>query len=67
MDEETAKTLRSELQKMVSDEIMKKQPNEIKYVIAGYTILTHYRDRMFDGVFKALSTHLRSSEPSSLV
>jgi hypothetical protein len=59
MDVDVAKSLRAQLQQLVSDDTLKQQPNQVKYVIAGYSILTEFGDRTFTGVFTALEDYFR--------
>ena len=58
MDAEIAKSLRSQLQQLVNDETLKTLPDQLKFVIAGYSILTEFGDRTFDGVFTSLKAFL---------
>jgi hypothetical protein len=61
MDEEIAKSLRSQLQLLVNDQTLKSIPDQLKFVIAGYSILTEFGDRTFDGVFSALKSYLEGT------
>jgi hypothetical protein len=58
MDEDIAKSLRSQLQQLVNDQTLKSLPDQLKFVIAGYSILTEFGDRTFDGVFTSLKAYL---------
>ena len=42
----------------MSDEILKPLPDQLKFTMAGYSILTEYGDRTFNGVFSTLKKYL---------
>lgn len=58
MDADIAKSLRSQLQQLVNDQTLKAMPDQLKFLIAGYSILTEFGDRTFDGVFTSLKAYL---------
>jgi hypothetical protein len=58
MDEDIAQSLRSQLQQLVNDQTMKTMPDQLKFLIAGYSILTEFGDRTFDSVFTSLKAYL---------
>jgi hypothetical protein len=60
MDPEIAKSLRSQLQELVTHPELVKVPDQLRLAMAGYSILTEFGDRAFDGAFEALRTYLVS-------
>ena len=58
MDADIAQSLRSQLQQMVNDQTLKAMPDQVKFLIAGYSILTEFGDQTFDGVFTSLKAYL---------
>jgi len=61
MDSEIAKNLSAQLQLLVHDETMKAMPDQLKFLIAGYSILTEFGDQAFDGVFTSLKAYLEGT------
>ena len=60
MDEEVARNLRSQLKDLVEHDALKKMSDELKFVMAGYSILTEFGDRTFDSAFSSLEAYLKA-------
>jgi hypothetical protein len=65
MDADIAQSLRSKFQKLVNDESLTNIPDQLKFAIAGTSILTEFGDRTFDGVFTSLKAYLEGSMQKS--
>lgn len=58
MDADVTKKLAEQLQALVDDPKLNRKPDEIRFWIAGYSILTEFGDQTFDAVFGALTDYL---------
>ncbi len=61
LDNDIAANLRAYLSRLITDDVLKKQKDEIKFVLAGFSILTEYGDKTFDGVFSSLEAYLKGT------
>jgi hypothetical protein len=58
LDPDVSKKLSDALRLLVDDMQLKLLPDEVKFLIAGYSVLTEFGDRAFDAVFASLDTYL---------
>jgi len=59
LDADVSQKLRDDLRRLVDDAQLKALPDEVKFLIAGYSILTEFGDRAFDVVFSSLEKYLK--------
>jgi len=59
LDPDVSKKLADDLRGLLDDQKLKDMPDEVKFLIAGYSILTEFGDHAFDVVFTSLEIYLR--------
>ena len=59
LDPDVSKKLADDLRGLLDDQKLKDMPDEVKFLIAGYSILTEFGDHAFDVVFTSLEGYLK--------
>lgn len=60
LDAEVSKKLNDDLRQLVTDSALRALTEEVKFLIAGYSILTEFGERAFDSVFTSLEIYLKA-------
>ncbi len=59
LDTDITKKLDSDLRRLATDSKLAVLDDEVKFLIAGYSLLTEFGDRAFDAVFTSLAAYLK--------